>query len=206
MVLEKMKTGSKKAFTLIELLVVITIIGILATWAVATYTSQIQKARDTTRINDIKALQAWVEQSYNDLSEYPKWSTLQAELIKYMWKIPTDSKHWQPCNDWGTTANAPDCGYAYITWPDDNWILYWEYEISTALENKWNVTSKAAWDWWSNNAWWLVRLEIWIDIANNTTTVAKDSITGTTKWVVKANGSALAATADDTLMVIINAQ
>jgi prepilin-type N-terminal cleavage/methylation domain-containing protein len=41
---------SVKAFTLIELLVVITIIGILATGAVAIYTSQIQKARDTTRL------------------------------------------------------------------------------------------------------------------------------------------------------------
>jgi prepilin-type N-terminal cleavage/methylation domain-containing protein len=58
MVLGKIKTGSKKAFTLIELLVVITIIGILATGATAVYTSQIQKARDTTRINDIEALKA----------------------------------------------------------------------------------------------------------------------------------------------------
>jgi len=52
-------------------LVVITIIGILATGATATYTSQIQKARDTTRINDVKALQSGVEQSYQDASQYP---------------------------------------------------------------------------------------------------------------------------------------
>ena len=56
--LEKIKTGSKKAFTLIELLVVITIIGILATGATAVYTSQIQKARDTTRINDLEAFKS----------------------------------------------------------------------------------------------------------------------------------------------------
>jgi prepilin-type N-terminal cleavage/methylation domain-containing protein len=56
MVLGKIKTGSKKAFTLIELLVVITIIGILATGAVATYTSQIQKSRDSTRLTDLSAL------------------------------------------------------------------------------------------------------------------------------------------------------
>lgn len=49
--------NTTRGFTLIELLVVITIIGILATGATATYTSQIQKARDTTRINDVKALQ-----------------------------------------------------------------------------------------------------------------------------------------------------
>jgi prepilin-type N-terminal cleavage/methylation domain-containing protein len=47
---------NKKGFTLIELLVVITIIGILATGAVTVYTSQIQKARDTTRITSMNAL------------------------------------------------------------------------------------------------------------------------------------------------------
>jgi prepilin-type N-terminal cleavage/methylation domain-containing protein len=52
------KLQNKRGFTLIELLVVITIIGILATGATATYTSQIQKARDTSRVNDIKAVQS----------------------------------------------------------------------------------------------------------------------------------------------------
>jgi general secretion pathway protein G len=63
--------NNTRGFTLIELLVVITIIGILATGATTVYTSQIQKARDTTRINDIKALQAGVEQAYQDQSVYP---------------------------------------------------------------------------------------------------------------------------------------
>lgn len=63
--------NSTRGFTLIELLVVITIIGILATGATSVYTSQIQKARDTTRINDIKALQSGIEQAYQDNSAYP---------------------------------------------------------------------------------------------------------------------------------------
>ncbi len=62
----------QKGFTLIELLVVITIIGILATGAVTTFTSQIQKARDTTRISDLKALGGGVEQFYQDTSVYPQ--------------------------------------------------------------------------------------------------------------------------------------
>jgi len=70
-----MKLQNKKGFTLIELLVVITIIGILATGATTVYTSQIQKARDTTRINDIKALQSAVEQVYQDSGEYPHPNT-----------------------------------------------------------------------------------------------------------------------------------
>lgn len=199
-----MKLQNKKGFTLIELLVVITIIGILATGATATYTSQIQKARDTTRINDLKALESWVNQSYNDLAEFPKASILQAELVKYMGKIPADSKHSQPCSDWGTPANATDCGYAYIAWPDNNWIIGWEYEISTWFENAGNVTSKAGTDWWTATAWWLGRLEIWNDILTNVTTVAKDSITGAVKWIVKANWSAVAVAADDNLIVLVN--
>jgi general secretion pathway protein G len=65
---------NKKGFTLIELLVVITIIGILATGATAVYTSQIQKARDTTRINDMETLRAGIEQFYQDKSQYPTLS------------------------------------------------------------------------------------------------------------------------------------
>jgi general secretion pathway protein G len=61
----------KKGFTLIELLVVITIIGILATGATTVFTAQIQKARDTTRISDMKAVQSAVEQVYQDSGLYP---------------------------------------------------------------------------------------------------------------------------------------
>jgi prepilin-type N-terminal cleavage/methylation domain-containing protein len=62
----------QKGFTLIELLVVITIIGILATGAVTTFTSQIQKARDTTRISDTKALESGIQQFYQDSSVFPQ--------------------------------------------------------------------------------------------------------------------------------------
>jgi len=198
-----MKIQNKKGFTLIELLVVITIIGILATWATTIYTSQIQKARDTTRINDMKSLEWWINQSYNDTNEYPKGSALEWELKKYMQKIPADSKHWQPCNDGGTSWNAPDCWYAYITWPDDNWILFWEYEISTAFENLGNVQNRAAKDGWGTWAW-TVRYEIWIDTPNNTTNVGKDSISWTQKWVTIPNWTSAATSANDTSIVIIN--
>ncbi|MDR1945201.1 MAG: type II secretion system GspH family protein, partial [Candidatus Peribacteria bacterium] len=49
MKLHKDNYVNKLAFTLIELLVVITIIGILAVGSVTVYTSQIQKARDSSR-------------------------------------------------------------------------------------------------------------------------------------------------------------
>ena len=46
----------QSGFTLIELMVVMAIIAILATAGLAAYTGYIKKARDTTRIADLAAL------------------------------------------------------------------------------------------------------------------------------------------------------
>ncbi len=182
--LEKIKTGSKKAFTLIELLVVITIIGILATWAVSVYTSQIQKARDTTRITDVTALKAWIEQSYGDTQEYPTALTFNTSVPQYMWKLTLDQKQWQPCaKNWTINTN---CGYAYKVADDTNWVIYQLYEVSTWLENWWNVTSKAATDKWNDTA----RLEMWASTntidqwlsAATATVIAKD--TASLSWAL----------------------
>jgi general secretion pathway protein G len=85
-------------FTLIELLVVITIIGILATGGVVTYTSQIQKARDTTRITDIKSVQSGLEQYYQDKTVYPDTTVASfSGITAYVPKIPKDPKSGEPC-------------------------------------------------------------------------------------------------------------
>jgi type IV pilus assembly protein PilA len=49
-----MKT--QKGFTLIELMVVMAIIAILATAGLNAYTGYLRKARDATRMEDIRAL------------------------------------------------------------------------------------------------------------------------------------------------------
>lgn len=156
---------SKKGFTLIELLVVITIIGILAVWAVSVYTSQIQKARDTTRLNDIKALQSWVEQVYQDGSSYPAAdNTFSTWVAVYVPRLPSDPKNWELCNKWDIWAsNATPCEYIYEVWPDKNSIIRWQYEISTWFENSWNISAKAAKDWWNDNS----RYEVWLEIDTN---------------------------------------
>ena len=184
----------KKGFTLIELLVVITIIGILATGATTVFTSQIQKARDTTRITDINAVKSAVEQVYQDNSEYPhsnqfvQWSATITGVDSYMETLPKDPKHGQPCNDGGTAANGQDCGYAYITGPDTNGIDFGEYELSTAFENEGNVLKKASLD---NGGWVgeLTRFEIGLDIANNVTAVAPAAITPAI-WACLLGGTA----------------
>jgi len=183
MKLQKTKLG----FTLIELLVVITIIGILATGAVSVYTSQIQKARDSTRLTDVTAVKAWVEQVYQDYSEYPASSNLAAStvpfstVLTYTPKLPQDPKNWQK-----RTNAAFD--YIYTVWPDVNTIVNQDFEVSTTFENAWNITSKAIWDGWSD----IARLELWIDLTTNvtkvTSSVAKSVhslLCVTTAWVVE---------------------
>lgn len=140
-----MKLQNKKGFTLIELLVVITIIGILATGATATYTSQIQKARDTTRVNDIKALQAGIEQLYQDNWAYPAKTSADfgsGWVGKYVERFPSDSKTTQSCNKW-SLANATPCDYLYAVKNDSNDVQNQNYNISTWFENSWNVSAKA---------------------------------------------------------------
>jgi prepilin-type N-terminal cleavage/methylation domain-containing protein len=157
--------NTKLGFTLIELLVVITIIGILATGAVWVYTSQIQKARDTTRINDVKAIQSAVEQFYQDTTEYPEWlsdwtASWTTSVMTYLPNLAEDPKFDQTC------INSR-CWYVYVVGADLNWILQWTYEISTAFENQWNVDNKAwvAQDNWDDNN----RLEIWLNTDINDT-------------------------------------
>lgn len=140
-----MKLQNKKGFTLIELLVVITIIGILATGATATYTSQIQKARDSTRMSDLKAVQWGLEQVYADLTFYPAaYASTGADLdcsidwaenaaiqclvkLWYVWKLPKDPKSGQ-----GGNGSALD--YTYAVAGNDG-VLQQTYELSMWVES-----------------------------------------------------------------------
>lgn len=156
-----MKLQNTKGFTLIELLVVITIIGILATGAVATYTSQIQKARDTTRVNDVKALQSGIEQFYQDDWAYPEKGTDDfgsGWVAKYVERFPADSKSEQSCNtSWDSTQWSP-CDYLYNVGADENTVPNQVYNLSTWFENSWNVSSKAENDNWVMDN----RYEVWV--------------------------------------------
>lgn len=185
-----------RAFTLIELLVVITIIGILATGAVSIFTSQIQKARDSTRISSLNALKASVEQVYQDTSEYPHSDLFVTEVKVYLENFPSDPKHSQPCNNNASAADV-DCWYAYIVWNDANGIQFWTYELSTWFENTWNVTARAEADSWADD----LRLEIWIDTGTLATLVAENAITTPDIW---ACTFAWADAATATEIVIIN--
>lgn len=157
--------NTKLGFTLIELLVVITIIGILATGAVSVYTSQIQKARDSTRLTDIGAVRAWIEQFYQDKAQYPDssattWTYSFSWVIEYTPKLPKDPKSW-------TARTWAAFDYIYTVWQDENTVIWQDFEISTTFEQSWNIDNKAATDGWNDN----VRYELWIDLTWNSTDV-----------------------------------
>ena len=61
----------KKGFTLVELLVSITIIGILASIGLSTFTSAQMKSRDAKRKVHLKQLADSFEAYYNDHGQYP---------------------------------------------------------------------------------------------------------------------------------------
>lgn len=60
-----------KGFTIVELLIVIVVIGILAALVITTFTGIQQKARNTERETDIKAMQGQIEAYYAQNGKYP---------------------------------------------------------------------------------------------------------------------------------------
>ena len=71
----------QSGFTLIELMVVMAIIAILATAGLAAYTGYIKKARDTTRIADIAAINTIVLSQVSVDGKVPLTITLLNDAI-----------------------------------------------------------------------------------------------------------------------------
>lgn len=182
----------KKGFTLIELLVVITIIGILATGATTTYTSQIQKARDSTRVSDIKAIQWGIEQYYQDISTYPTIASFRTQVQTYS-QLAEDPKKWQ-------TATGSALDYLYVVWPDSNWVSEQDYEISTVFEQSGNTTSKSSADGGGDPK----RYELWIDLVTNVTatTAAITTFTATTPCIAPGAATTAACSVANYIHVI----
>lgn len=182
-----MQIKVRKGFTLIELLVVITIIGILATGAVQVFTSQIQKARDTTRISDISALRGGLEQYYQDRWEYPSKGASFTGVQLFVAKLPTDPKT-------GQASSNSVFDYAYNISADANGINAQEFEVSAHFENQSNRDNKAATDGGDDNE----RIEFWIDVNDDTwatkpTVIAGSAVTGNSLECVAPAGWAATA-------------
>src|SRR3990167_4021757 len=61
----------QQGFTIVELLIVIVVIGILAALVITTFTGIQQKARNTERQTDIKAMHGQVEAFFAQNGKYP---------------------------------------------------------------------------------------------------------------------------------------
>lgn len=68
--------SKQQGFTIVELLIVIVVIGILAALVITTFTGIQQKARNTERQTDIKAIHGQVEAYYAQNGKYPTLANL----------------------------------------------------------------------------------------------------------------------------------
>ena len=68
--------SKQQGFTIVELLIVIVVIGILAALVITTFTGIQQKARNTERETDVKALQGQIEAYYAVNGKYPTLANL----------------------------------------------------------------------------------------------------------------------------------
>jgi prepilin-type N-terminal cleavage/methylation domain-containing protein len=72
-----LRKRAASGFTIVELLIVIVVIGILAALVVTTYNGIQQKARDTERKTDIKALHGQLEAYQAQNGKYPTLANVQ---------------------------------------------------------------------------------------------------------------------------------
>lgn len=103
-------------FTLIELIVVVTIIGILAVTLGSLFNplAQIQKAKNSTRQQDMNQIKSALDTYYNDTGCYPTslpfWSSLKTGATVYMEKVPEDpdcsSSNVNNCYDYQTDGSS----------------------------------------------------------------------------------------------------
>ena len=153
-----MKLNKKSGFTLIELLVVITIIGILATGAVAVFTTQLQWARDSTRISDIKVVESALHQLFSDNWQYPEFTNSWAfknEIKPFVSKDLKDPKQGiSVCFENDTTKGK--CNWFYNSADDSYGLPLGMFKLWVKFEKETNYKQKAKagwkdWDGWNIN-------------------------------------------------------
>jgi general secretion pathway protein G len=92
----------RNGFTLIEVLIVVTLIVILASVGLATYTNSVRRAREATLKEDLFRMRDAIDQYYADKNKYP---SALPDLVSdgYLREIPKDpftnsADTWQVVN------------------------------------------------------------------------------------------------------------
>ncbi len=106
--------NKQQGFTIVELLIVIVVIGILAALVITTFTGIQQKARNTERETDVKALHSQIEAYYAQNGYYPDINNVTTTDLKGL-----DADALLPPNSTtGINATAATIdSYAYIAAP-----------------------------------------------------------------------------------------
>jgi general secretion pathway protein G len=86
-----MKSSMRSAggFTLIEVLVVVTLIVVLASVGMASYTNSVQRTREAVLREDLFRMRDAIDQYYADKNKYPQ-SLQDLVTDKYLREIPKD--------------------------------------------------------------------------------------------------------------------
>lgn len=134
----------KKGFTLIELLIVIAIIGVLTAIVTTNLQSVRQRARDTRRKSDLRAIQQSLRLYYNDAKQFPSstvdfdingcgtiaaptacsWgSTFSTDSMIYMSALPTDP-----------SSSTTPITYKYFSDSDDQYTLVAQLENGSDID------------------------------------------------------------------------
>ena len=101
-----MFTTNRRGFTLVELLVVIAIIGILASVVLVSLNGARQKARDASRVSNVRQISLALENYYDDNLAYP--NATSALKPDYLPEVPVD-----PQNEAAYAYNAQACSPTY---------------------------------------------------------------------------------------------
>lgn len=108
-------TRKQQGFTIVELLIVIVVIGILALLVITTFTGIQQKARNTERTTDIKAIHGQVEAFYASNGTYPTIEQLNSSSWRGTNMKGLDSEALKDPKGSAQTlgASASSTGYGY---------------------------------------------------------------------------------------------
>ena len=95
-----LRTSSARGFTLIEVMIVVTLVVILASVGMATYTNSVHRAREAVLKEDLFRMRDAIDQFYADRNQYPQGLE---DLVSegYLRDIPKD-----PMTDSAETWNV----------------------------------------------------------------------------------------------------
>ena len=95
-----LRTSSARGFTLIDVMIVVTLVVILASVVMATYTNSVHRAREAVLKEDLFRMRDAIDQFYADRNQYPQGLE---DLVSegYLREIPKD-----PMTDSAETWNV----------------------------------------------------------------------------------------------------